>query len=107
MRYAVGGAHRRRTGPPQRRDSDWTEMREVLSDWYQQELYDLDMGRALRKLVKIFESNALMLPGLAGQIKKLTDNQGKGQVTITVFSLIGFFPFRVAADRAAAEEAKR
>ena len=74
----VGGAHRRRTGPPQRRDSDWTEMREVLSDWYQQELFDLDMERALGKFVKIFESNALMLPGLAGQIKKLMDNQGKG-----------------------------
>ena len=74
----VGGAHLRRTGPTGKRESDWTEMREVLSDWYQQELFDLDMERALGKFVKIFESNALMLPGLAGQIKKLMDNQGKG-----------------------------
>ena len=44
----------------------------------QQELFDLDKESALGKLVVIFESDALMLPVLAGQIKKLINNQGKG-----------------------------
>ena len=101
---AVGGAHLRRTGPPQRRESDWTEMREILNDWYQQgahryalflcslnvnlvgqltnqqELFNLDKESALEKLVNIFESDALMLRGLGGQIKKLITNQGNGLV---------------------------
>ena len=77
----VGGAHLRRTGPPQRRDSDWHEMREILSDWYQQELFEftgewkglLVMGR----LVDIFKSDAVDLRPLAAQLEELMGQLGE------------------------------
>ena len=41
---SVGGSHQRRTGPTGKRESDWHEMREVLSDWYQLELFEFEDG---------------------------------------------------------------
>ena len=67
----VGGAHLRRTGPPQRRESDWHEMREILNDWYQQELFELSGELALGRLVDIFKSDAVKLPNIAGQLEGL------------------------------------
>ena len=62
-----------RTGPTGRRDSDWHEMREVLGHWYQLQLFEFEDDRkwALEKLVAIFESDAVELPNLAGQLSKL------------------------------------
>ena len=76
LHSSVGGSHVRRTGPTERRDSDWHEMREVLSDWYQQELYKFedDKGKALEKLIAIFKSDAVKLPYIAGQLEKLLTN---------------------------------
>ena len=73
---AVGGSHQRRTGPTGKRDSDWHEMREVLSDWYEQELFlfEDDKGKALEKLIAIFKSDAVELPRLAEELKKLSTN---------------------------------
>ena len=67
----VGGAHLRRTGPTGKRDSDWTEMREILNDWYQQELFDYAGELALGRLVDIFKSDAVKLPNIAGQLEGL------------------------------------
>ena len=73
---SVGGSHQRRTGPSGRRDPDWHEMREVLSDWYQQELYKFedDKGKALEKLIAIFKSDAVKLPRIAEQLEKILTN---------------------------------
>ena len=73
---AVGGNHQRRTGPTGKRESDWHEMREVLSDWYEQELFlfEDDKGKALEKLIAIFKSDAVELPRLAEELKKLSTN---------------------------------
>ena len=68
----VGGGHLQRTGPAGRRDSDWHEMREVLSHWYQMELYEFDGRKAVDKLVTILESDAVDLPNVAGQLKSLS-----------------------------------
>ena len=73
---SVGGSHQRRTGPSGRRDPDWHEMREVLSDWYQEELFEFedDKEKVLEKLIAIFNSDAVELPGIAGQLEKLSTN---------------------------------
>ena len=71
---SVGGSHQRRTGPTERRDSDWHEMREVLSDWYQLELFERDRESALQKLITIFKSHEVELPNIAGQLEKLLIN---------------------------------
>ena len=73
---SVGGSHQRRTGPTGKRESDWHEMREVLSDWYQLELFEFedDKGKALQKLITIFKSDAVELPNIAGQLEKLLTN---------------------------------
>ena len=73
LHSAVGGGHLQRTGPQGRRNSDWHEMREVLSQWYQQELFEFEDDRkwAMGKLISVFESDAVELPNIAGQLKKL------------------------------------
>ena len=72
----VGGAHLRRTGPTGKRESDWHEMREILNDWYQQELFEYAGEWALGRLVDIFNSEAVMLRPLAYRMEKLM-NKGK------------------------------
>ena len=67
----VGGAHLRRTGPTGKRESDWHEMREILNDWYQQELFELAGEWALGRLVDIFKSDAVDLRPLAAQLEEL------------------------------------
>ena len=67
----VGGAHLRRTGPTGKRESDWHEMREILNDWYQQELYEYAGEWAMGRLVDIFKSDAVKLPNIAGQLEGL------------------------------------
>ena len=73
---SVGGSHLQRTGPTGRRDPDWHEMREVLSHWYQLELFEFEDDRewALPKLITIFKSDAVELPNIAGQLEKLLTN---------------------------------
>ena len=66
----VGGSHMQRTGPTGRRDSDWHEVREVLSDWYQLQLFEFD----LQKLIAIFKSDAVELPRIAAKLEKLLTN---------------------------------
>ena len=71
----VGGSHMRRTGPTGRGDSDW-QVRGVLSDWYQLQLFEFEDNRELdlQKLIAIFKSDAVELPRIAAKLEKLLTN---------------------------------
>ena len=60
----VGGKHRQRNG------SGESEMRAVLSDWYNFELYDLTRENALQKLLAVLEHSSVELKPLAKEIKQ-------------------------------------
>ena len=64
----IWGNHVRRT-----RDdgeaSDWAEMRRILCDWYNEELFDIDRKAAVQKLVNIFMDPDINLHSLATQLK--------------------------------------
>ena len=61
----VGGKHR------QRKRSGECEMRAVISDWYQEEMFDMTRDNALHKLVIILEDPSVELKPLAKEIKKV------------------------------------
>ena len=46
-------------------------MREILNDWYQQELYEYAGEWAMGRLVDIFKSDAVKLPNIASQLEGL------------------------------------
>ena len=73
----IGGGHLQRTGPAGKRESDWHELREMLSHWYQLELFQHEDYRqwALERLIDIFKSEAVMLPNVAEQFKELLTKQ--------------------------------
>ena len=60
----VGGKHRQRKG------SGESEMRAVISDWYQFELYNMTRENALLKLLAILEDPTVELKPLAKEIKQ-------------------------------------
>ena len=49
--------------------SDWAEMRRILCDWYNEELFHMDREAAVQKLVKIFMDPDINLHPLATQLK--------------------------------------
>ena len=62
----VGGNHRRRGGR-----SDDVEMRELLSDWYQLEMFEMTRESALGKLVDTLEDSTVNLRPQAKELKEL------------------------------------
>ena len=75
----IGGGHLQRTGSGGKRAS-WPELREILSHWYQLELFQHEDYRqwALERLIDIFKSDAVMLPKVAEQFKELLTKQEQG-----------------------------
>ena len=64
----IGGNHVRRTQDGGEA-SDWAEMRRILCDWYNEELFDIDREAAVQKLVNIFMDPDINLRPLATQLK--------------------------------------
>ena len=62
----VGGNHQKRG-----RVSSESELRAVISDWYQLEMFDMTRETALNKLVEIFEDPSVNLKPLAKDINDL------------------------------------
>ena len=62
----VGGNHQKRG-----RGSSESELRAVISDWYQVEMFDMTRETALNKLVKILEDPSVNLKPLAKDINDL------------------------------------
>ena len=54
------------------------EMRQVLNDWYNQELYGLEWCDALDKLIKIFESDVVNLRPVAKDLKVIRTKKIQG-----------------------------
>ena len=61
----VRGNHQRRDGAK----SDAREWREILSDWFRLEMYNLDRAAALKKLIDTFEHRDVGLAPLARKLK--------------------------------------
>ena len=64
LHMKVGGKHRQRNG------SGESEMRAVISDWYQFELYNMKRENALQKLLAVLEDSSVELKPLAKEIKQ-------------------------------------
>ena len=64
LHMKVGEKHRQRNG------SGESEMRAVLSDWYQFELYDMTRENAFQKLLAVLEHSSVELRPLAKEIKQ-------------------------------------
>ena len=64
LHMKVGEKHQQRNG------SGESEMRAVISDWYQFELYDLTRENALQKLQAVLEHSSVELKPLAKEIKQ-------------------------------------
>ena len=64
LHMKVGEKHQQRNG------SGKSEMRAVISDWYQFELYDLTRENALQKLLAVLEHSSVELKPLAREIKQ-------------------------------------
>jgi len=60
--------------------SDDREMRRVLSDWYDREMFDMTRREALNKLVTVLENDNVDLKPLARDLKELMD-QNPSEVT--------------------------
>ena len=71
----IGGGHLQRTAG--KKNPDWEELREILSHWYQLELFQHEeyMHWALERLIDIFKSETVMLPKVAEQFKELLTKQ--------------------------------
>ena len=84
----VRGNHLRRE-KDMRLPSDGSELREILSDWWNQELCDLDPATAFEKLVNILKSPSVNLPAVAAELNVLS----KAHITSsTLDSVINSLP---------------
>ena len=72
----VGGKHQKRG-----ERSDDVEMREVLSDWYEQGLCDMKRNDALRRVVDILELPTVNLRPIAKELRDLIKNTGDERQT--------------------------
>ena len=52
---------------------DEAEFRRILSDWFNQELYDLDQKTALSKLISILKGPSVSLPAEGKRLKQISD----------------------------------
>ena len=64
----IGGNHKRRV-EVERRPSDQAEMRRILSDWYEGELYDMNQAEAVLVLSDIFAHDDIKLFPLAQELR--------------------------------------
>ena len=55
------------------RVSDEAEFRQILSDWFNQELYDLDQKTALLRLISILKDCSVGLPAEGKKLKQILD----------------------------------
>ena len=62
----IGGNHKRRV---EKRPSDQAEMRRILSDWYEEELYDMNQAEAVLVLADIFAHDDIKLFPLAHELR--------------------------------------
>ena len=69
----VLGPHLGRMELAGRRVNLEAEVRSVLSDWWNNEMHDMDQSEALEKLVVIFESASIDMKPLVKQLKKCLD----------------------------------
>ena len=60
------------------------EMREILSDWWDQKLYELDQSEALNKISDILNSPVVNLPSVAS---KLSPGSSMDPLEITLASI--------------------
>ena len=63
----VGGNHARRTND-QKVNCDDHELREILSDWWVAELFDLSPENALKRICEILKSSEVHLPAIASKL---------------------------------------
>ena len=63
----VGGNHDRRTND-QKVNCDDHELREILSDWWVAELFDLSPENALKRICEILKSSEVNLPAIASKL---------------------------------------
>ena len=63
----VGGNHARRTND-QKVNCDDHELREILSDWWVAELFDLSPENALKRICEILKSSEVNLPAIASKL---------------------------------------
>ena len=68
----VSGGHSRR------KESDSTEMRKILSDWYLNKLYDMTGDEGVLKLVALFESEDICLKPLALRLRNYLEKKNEG-----------------------------
>jgi caspase-like apoptosis-related cysteine protease len=68
----VGGNHGRRGG------CDDVEMRNVLSDWFEEELYGMDQPAALQRLEEIFSHSSVNMKQTSSKMKELRAASGAG-----------------------------
>merc|ERR1719365_245040 len=55
------------------RVSDEAEFRQILSDWFNQELYNLDQKTALSRLISILKDCSVGLPAEGKKLKQILD----------------------------------
>ena len=69
----VGGSHLRRTD--QGRLSNQAEMKNVLSDWYIEGMFEMSSSEALDRLIVILDSEEVRLRPLAKKLKDARDSE--------------------------------
>ena len=82
LHRSIGGNHKVRVTSG--RPCDKTEMRHILGDWWEKELFQLTSREALQRLVAIFEDPDVDLRPLASQLRNNIDKvtyRSKDRVT--------------------------
>ena len=70
----IFGTHKKRMDGNRDRDLA-SEMKDILSDWYNEELYNMKRQDALTKLINIFVSSEVHCPPLAKKISHIMKQQ--------------------------------
>ena len=83
----VRGSHLRRVGAG--RMCDEAEFRCMLSDWFGQEMYDLDQRTVLKRLITIFCSAAVSLPEVGKALKQCLENENLKVKAVKVVVMLG------------------
>ena len=68
----IGGNHLRRVNE-QKVICDGSEIREILGDWWDEELYKLDQAEALGKISDILRNPEVNLPSIASKLRSRSD----------------------------------
>ena len=68
----IGGNHSRRMNELNV-TCDGSELREILSDWWDEELYGLDQAKALGKISDILRNPEVNLPSIASKLRPRSD----------------------------------